>query len=283
MVILVAAYAATFAGLTYLTWRGFSYYSTPLLDRPRHPDYWLLKPGGSLGHAFGVTGAALMTLMHLYSLRKRSGFLRNFGRLPAWLDFHIYCGLTGPLFIVLHSSLKVQGLVSVSFWSMVAVVSSGVLGRFLYLQIPRRRTGTELTFEELGALASQQSSRLEKEFRLSAEQLQSFDELVSDFDPARRSLLATAVRLPFEHFRLRAHLHRLCRDFGELPRQTRIDLHRLTLARAQLRRKIVTLQRMQELFHYWHVFHKPFAVIMYIFMVVHIGVAVATGYGWGPP
>jgi hypothetical protein len=36
-----------------------------------------------------------------------------------------------------------------------------------------------------------------------------------------------------------------------------------------------------ELFHYWHVLHKPFAVVMYLFMLVHVAVAFATGYGWG--
>jgi hypothetical protein len=36
-----------------------------------------------------------------------------------------------------------------------------------------------------------------------------------------------------------------------------------------------------ELFHYWHVLHKPFALVMYLFMAVHVAVAVMTGYAWG--
>jgi hypothetical protein len=35
-----------------------------------------------------------------------------------------------------------------------------------------------------------------------------------------------------------------------------------------------------QLFHYWHVIHKPFAIIMYIIMFVHILVAVYVGYTW---
>jgi hypothetical protein len=27
--------------------------------------------------------------------------------------------------------------------------------------------------------------------------------------------------------------------------------------------------------------HKPFALVMYLFMVVHVAVAVMTGYAWG--
>jgi hypothetical protein len=34
------------------------------------------------------------------------------------------------------------------------------------------------------------------------------------------------------------------------------------------------------LFHYWHVFHKPFAFIMYIIMLIHIGIALWLGYRW---
>ena len=48
--------------------------------------------------------------------------------------------------------------------------------------------------------------------------------------------------------------------------------------KARLHRRILLWQRVRELFHYWHVFHKPFALLMYLFAAVHIGVAWATGY-----
>ena len=47
-----------------------------------------------------------------------------------------------------------------------------------------------------------------------------------------------------------------------------------------LHRRILLSERLQELFHYWHVVHKPFAIVMYLFMLVHILVVTATGYGW---
>ena len=37
----------------------------------------------------------------------------------------------------------------------------------------------------------------------------------------------------------------------------------------------------RQMFYYWHVLHKPFAIVMYVFMFVHILVAVFTGYGFG--
>lgn len=280
--VLISAYGLTIAGLTYVALRGWCYYSTPLVERPRHPDYWSLKPGGTWGHAFGVIGASLMTVMHVYTLRKRWDWLRKLGRLSTWLDFHIYAGIIGPLFIILHSSLKVKGLVSVSFWSMVAVVLSGFLGRFLYLQIPRRRSGDQLTLDELESLAIQQSAQLKDVFGLSEEELEGLDDVAMLTAHTTGSLLSLVWRLPYEHLRLRFRLRRFWPQLGHLSRESARRLHRLTLERAQLRQRVAILGRLQELFHYWHVFHKPFAIIMYIFMLVHIGVAIATGYGWGP-
>jgi hypothetical protein len=51
--------------------------------------------------------------------------------------------------------------------------------------------------------------------------------------------------------------------------------------KALVRRRILLWDRAHELFHYWHVMHKPFALVMYLFMVVHVAVAVMTGYAWG--
>jgi hypothetical protein len=281
-VILLLAYLLTLSLVAYFGWKGWSYYSAPLLARPRHSDYWLLKPGGTMGHTFGVIGASLMTVMHVYTLRKRLPILRRVGRLAAWLDFHIYCGIIGPLLIVLHSSLKVKGLVSVSFWSMVAVVLSGFLGRFLYVQVPRRRSGDQLTLDEVEALAQTQVAELTDVYGLSSEDVQHLDQMAAQGTSTRSSLLGLFWRLPLDQIRVRWRLRGFWRRLGPVPKESIRQMHRLTLERAQLRQRIEVLAKLQELFHYWHVFHKPFAIIMYIFMVVHIGVAIATGYGWAP-
>ncbi len=57
---------------------------------------------------------------------------------------------------------------------------------------------------------------------------------------------------------------------------------RLVADKAVLEQRIAAWSRLQRLFHYWHVFHKPFAVLMYLFMVVHVAVVLLTGYGWAP-
>lgn len=188
-ILLLVLYAVSLAVVARLALDGLPYYTTPLVERPRHELYWTLKPGGTRGHLYGVVGSAMMVLMLAYSLRKRWHWLRRWGSLRVWLDLHIYLGVIGPLLVILHTSFKVQGLVALSFWSMIAVAVSGVLGRYLYLKIHRGRAGGELTASEA---------------------------------------------------------------------------------------------RVRQLFHYWHVFHKPFAFVMYVLMIVHVAVAWMTGYAWGP-
>lgn len=138
---LFALYGISLAVVLRLGLEGAPYYLTPLEERPRHELYWTLKPGGSHGQLYGVVGSGMMVLMLLYTVRKRFRPLRRWGHLRVWLDLHIYLGIMGPLLIVLHSSFKVQGLVAISFWSMVAVASSGVLGRYLYMRILRSEAG----------------------------------------------------------------------------------------------------------------------------------------------
>ena len=276
-------YLALFSLLGYFAWQGAPYYLTPLAERPRHPLYWDFKPAGRLGLVFGITGAAMMVLMLLYSMRKRLPFARRLGPVAEWLDFHIFLGIGGPLFILLHSSFKVQGLVALSFWSMVAVALSGIAGRFLYRQIPRSRTGDELSRGEVEAGDRELTERLSSEHGLSAAALARLDEIATASAAPKASLLRLALGFPFDLWVMRRRLRSFRRQFLPAAAGERRARHRfedLVGAKVRVHRRLALWQRVRELFHYWHVFHKPFAVIMYLFMAVHIGVAWMTGYGW---
>jgi hypothetical protein len=275
--ILALLYLATLAALGALAWRGREYYALPLAERPRHELHWQLKPGGEIGRLYGAGGATLMTAMLSYSARKRIPLLRRAGTLSSWLDFHIWCGVTGPLLIVLHSALKIGGLIAIAFWSMVAVALSGILGRFLYAQIPRTAAGDQLSLDEARRLAADLEISLRREAGAAAGGLGP----VAAAGDERSGLVATLVALALEPVRARARFARFRRAHPGLPRPLLRRLRRATLESALLERRIALWRRIHELFHYWHVFHKPFAVLMYLFAAVHIGVAFATGYGFG--
>ena len=47
-----------------------------------------------------------------------------------------------------------------------------------------------------------------------------------------------------------------------------------------MKQKIERLQLMQKLFNYWHVIHLPFAIVMLVIMLVHVGITLTFGYRW---
>ena len=276
---LAVLYVAGFAAVGAIAWNGAGFYRTPLLERAHHEGFWQWKAGGSIGHALGVAGSTMMVTMLLYSVRKRVGLLRRAGSLRLWLDGHIFLGVFGPLLVVLHSTFKVQGLVALSFWSMIVVATSGVLGRFLYLQIPRTRAGEELALAEIEAEDRELSERLRTRFGLDEAQLVSLDAIVAV--PPRTGLAGGLWQILVGDLWLRSALRTFARGCRSVPKAVFAEFERVVRQKAQARRRIALWNRVHELFHYWHVLHKPFAVVMYLFMIVHVAVAVVTGYGWG--
>jgi hypothetical protein len=124
---------------------GYSYYSLNLEQRSFHRDHELFKPSGLVGHGLGIIGLILILIgVFSYMIRKRTKKLHHFGLLRNWLEFHIFLTILGPAMIIFHTAFKFGGIVAISFWSMIAVVISGVIGRYIYVRIPRTIEGREL-------------------------------------------------------------------------------------------------------------------------------------------
>ena len=277
--VLLLLWATGLGAVAFFAYAGADYYATPLGLRARHPGYWTFKPGGSLGLRFGVAGLVLMTVMHAYSIRKRLAPLRRLGRLRAWLDLHILCGVIGPLFIVLHSSFKVGGLIAISFWSMVAVAVSGIFGRYLYLQIPRTRAGEEITLADAQRRLAELHGRLRQEAGADDAFLARLDAAAGA--PTGAGLLTVLGSIlawdldPRRRTRVRA----LARSLPDVPPHLAREVGDAVAEAAVLRRRVQLWDVLHRLFHHWHVVHTPFAIVMYLFALVHVAVATFTGYG----
>jgi hypothetical protein len=145
--------AIVLASLVFLVYSGYSYYNTSIEERFFHTDHVLLKPSGMWGHGMGIAGSFCMLFgVVLYITRKRMRSLSQLGTLKHWLEFHIFLCTLGPILVLFHTSFKFGGLVAISFWSMVAVFLSGIIGRFIYIQIPRTIEGRELSLSEVQEL-----------------------------------------------------------------------------------------------------------------------------------
>lgn len=109
----------------------------------------LYEPSKGVWHPIGWTGSAMMVVMMLYSVRKRVGAFNRLGSMRHWLSAHMFFGIMGPILVTFHTTFKLHGLVATSFWCMIVTMVFGVLGRYIYVQIPRSINGTELGVKEI--------------------------------------------------------------------------------------------------------------------------------------
>jgi hypothetical protein len=260
---------------------GADYYRMPIAERPFTEAHELLKPSGLVGHGYGIAGMLMMLIgVMLYSSRKRISFLANAGNLGNWLQFHIFLCTLGPFLVLLHTTFKFGGIVSIAFWSMAVVVASGVFGRYVFARIPKAMDGSFRGLQEITA----QGRELEAEIRATGAVPEGQLEAVLA-GPALRSprgtidALALAVR---GDLAARLHLVRSSRTLSRASvapdvKRRVLGLLRNRLALEQQSRLLLPFQR---LFSYWHILHLPLAIVLLIVTLVHVSVAFMFGYVW---
>lgn len=265
-----------------LTINGFDYYTTSIEERFFNANHEMLKPSGILGHGVGIVGTLMMIIgVSLYMIRKRARRLFNMGYLKHWLEFHIFLCTLGPLLVLYHTAFKFGGIVAISFWSMVAVVFSGVIGRFIYVQIPRTIQGKELDIKQISEMSSDISLRLSHQLSKGEEVALKFGQLtkIDRKDIAFKESILFMIR---DFFNVRATLSNLKKEMQGLGISRLKIKEVLKLARSKmiLSRRIIVLKSMQKLFRYWHIIHLPFAITMFVIMFVHVAVTIIFGYKW---
>lgn len=278
IIVLSAVYVIV---LFIVIYSGYSYYATGLEERFFHPGHEAFRPSGIIGHGLGIAGTMMMIFgMGLYMARKRWRWMQRLGLLKHWLEFHIFLCSLGPTLVLFHTAMKFGGLVAVSFWSMVAVFISGILGRFIYLQIPRTIEGREMTLQEVRAgkeTLGNQIGELLKDNREYYEQLVKESERTQQM-ARKRSLKGYFEKLNADR-KLVGNLRRLMKQKDVSSSQMHTII-RLVKTDNSLKRRIDRLETMQNLFRYWHVIHMPFALIMILVMLIHVAVTIAFGYRW---
>jgi hypothetical protein len=256
---------------------GADYYTTPLAIRGYSAMHRLLRPSGPVGQTLGVIGGLLMLMPFIYMMRKRVPRLRSAGSLKTWLEIHLFCGIFGPVLVTFHTSFKFNGIVSAAYWSMVAVVLSGFVGRYLYVRIPRSIRGVELPRVELDERAATLRDNLAATVEPQMfERLQTFEQAVVPHSSADLSFLD----LLFGEVALRRRVRALASELRRagLSADLRAEAVSLAVERAVLLRRIAYLQRTRKLFELWHVFHLPLVYLQFVIVAAHVAVTVYLGY-----
>lgn len=270
--------------VVFVGYYGAGYYATDVTERNLHPLHETLSPTGFWGHGMGFIGTFMIVFgVAMYSLRKRWSVLAGFGLIQHILEFHIFLCLLGPALILYHTAFKFGGIVAVSFWSMVCVVASGVLGRYIYLQIPKSLSGKDLTAGELQKHLNLVTQTLISEYGIEDIRIKNIDMLTQPFDSGQKTtFFRTLPKLMWHDLKRYIKIHRAIKKLSlrAVSHEQLYRIRHLFLERSKIQRQIQTLVTTQKLFRYWHIIHMPFSIIMGVILIAHIVVAFLFGYTW---
>ena len=232
------------------------------------------NPGDELSTYCGLVGTGLMVIAAIYPIFRRIKLFRWVASNTMWFDFHLMAGTVGPMFIALHSVLRLNSWVSAAFWSMVIVVVSGFLGRYLYTQVPELASGVEL--EELDHERYFQQHRP----RLTVPMAEIDRELAEQRAKAQRTAISPSM--------LRALWWLIFQDVGRIPRtlarrgrlaqlgvdrKTRKELAKRAARMIVIARRQVVAPKAALLLHSWKKVHVPFTIFLTGFAVAHIWIS----------
>lgn len=223
-------------------------------------------PGHPLSYWLGWIGFSLMVIMNVYSMRTRFSSMRNWGKLSHWLNFHIFCGLLGPTLIIFHSGLKVRGLVGISFWSMVISLLSGIVGRYFFTQLSSKKE--DLQKQSKNALALFDRSLEKYKIKIpEPNRLRMLQVNMAHFGGVPQHETLTVIS---------ALLNAIRGDWNRIfsgplvPDNWPPSAKYMLTHHSIFERRIQSLSSFETAMGYWHLFHFPFAIFMYIAAVIHI-------------
>jgi hypothetical protein len=261
-----------------------AYYLAAPAERVRSPLHAWLRPSGYLGQSAGIAALLIFLFLWLYPLRKRSRRMAWTGSVARWLEVHVALALVLPFVAALHAGWRFDGLIGLGFWSMMVVWGSGIVGRYLYVHIPRGAAGLELTAEEIAAERRALMHQLAGSSGLPPAQVEAL--LRTDPSPMDGlGVFGTIRQMIRDEFARRRQVRALRREAGRVPGGglDRTSLRRVVkLARRQvaLTQQARLLGATRRVFRLWHLVHRPFAIAALVAVLAHVGVAIAMGMTW---
>jgi hypothetical protein len=218
-------------------------------------------------------------------MRKYLRFMQNWGHVKAWFWFHLALGIGGPWLILLHSQFRIGSLnAGVALYSMAVVVTSGVVGRFIYVRVHRGLDGERTSLRELRERAGlvEDNARSRLHFCPAVEErLLTFEQRELRAQPDWATHLRQATVLPLQQWitylrcvrELRKPLHQLAGQYhwsaSELRRRKR-RARRLVDHYLNAVVRVAQYGAYERVFALWHLAHLPFVYLLVISAVVHV-------------
>ena len=266
---------------------GLDYYLSTAKQRVLSPKHALLNPSGTVGLTLGILGFFLFLIVFLYPVRQSWAWLARQGNSRHWLDFHIMLGFVTPLIITFHSSFKFRGIAGMAYWMMIVVALSGLVGRYIYAQIPRTLNFTEMAFQDGQQQIAALGSQIKDFGVLLAEDVDRLFHL-PDLRQAKEmpmpsalwKMLAFDLAFPFRMRRIKRKILWRCSlmRFGRSPNVPINCTISLVREQALLSKKVFFLSKSQQMLRLWHVIHRPFSYSFAMLALLHVILMVAFGY-----
>lgn len=260
---------------------GFPYYRLPLAERPYSDLHAMFSPAGFVGLIYGMVGTACMLVgVSLYIARKRLPILRTLGPLNSWLQVHIFLCTMGPFFILLHTSFRVNGIVAIAFWSMMAVAGSGAFGRYIYGHLPRTIQGHVKNLESIKTQKNVLIKAMSGDAGIAIKEVRNLLGITHTQEP-RGVVHAILMSLRYDFSnRLRRRKIRRFLKAQSISEEVQRWFAKLFQEQLKLEQQILLLKPFKRVFHLWHLVHLPLSILMLAVVVLHIGVAIMMGYAW---
>lgn len=262
----------------YALWNfGQEFYLSDLESRVEHDAYETLRPGGLIGHGYGIVGTILILANLLYLARRRLARW-SLGSMATWLNLHVFTGLFGSLLILFHSAFQFRTPIAlVTAVSLGVVVVTGIAGRYLYALTPRPDPAAlQDALASLDELAPGCSARVNHALAIHK---------VTQVD-THRWLLAKLAAVPkwVRDARARGFIVSYVIEDGPVSgvldrKERRRFRHAKRAVRKYATREVVAVGA-SSLLQSWRGFHRSLAVVLVLLVPIHIAVAWIYGYRW---
>jgi hypothetical protein len=249
----------------------------------RVEEYWTAESGA--GYALGIIGGSLMLSQLLYPMRKNFRWMRSLGKISVWFKYHMAIGLIGPLLILYHANFGLGSINSnVALAAMALVVTSGLIGRYIYTKINQRFHGRIATLEELKSFSKEARSDLNQNMLMDTAAMEVLRRYERDILKAGDSWLTLfpelallGLRTRLLRWRLKARLSRELRVRARKEQLSRVEVrkivrsgkrHIVTYIRSI--RKVAEYKIYRKIFSLWHVLHIPLFAMLVVSAIAHI-------------
>ncbi len=259
---------------------GRNYYVLSPATRAGSPLHEALRSGGIWGHGVGVVATAVMLSNFLLPLRKHWRRLKGRKPIRHWLTFHVFVGIMSPLVILFHAAFGLNNMVAtLCYASLVCVVGTGLLGRFIYGLVPvagdRYLEITELRsrIEQIQGSLNPLLAKVRK-----PQNIHWLLRVAATAVPEGAGTLRAMASFPLDVVRIRIALRRCRSLFGN--RDDYREFGRMIVRLLRLNRQVAVFRTAKSLMNHWRPIHVILAIFLLLVIAAHIATTAWLGYRW---